>query len=186
MTRSGSECDTNANVAAGQSGAMLRSLRDLKDPAVRFMLDYWNGKRGPRKMPSPDELDPVEFARHMPNLQLIEVHYDPLDFSYRLLGESVADVHGGNYRGNKVRDLDRLSEGFGTMMFELFQLVALRGRPYAAGGTLESLGKGYTEFEGVYMPLSFDGERTDRILCASSYRIVPESERIARELAGER
>jgi hypothetical protein len=31
------------------------------------------------------------------------------------------------------------------------------------------------------MPLSFDGARTDRILCASSYRIVPESERLAGE-----
>lgn len=183
MAQDPNECRSNANVAAGQGGAKLCKLSSLKDPVVRFMLDYWNGKRGERRMPSPDDIDPVEFARHMPSLQLIQVDHDPLEFSYRLLGESVSEVHGGRYRGNKVKDLDEVSAGFGSMMFELFKLVALDRRPYGASGSLDSLGKGYAEFEGVYMPLSFSGERTDRILCASAYRLVLESERIARDLA---
>lgn len=172
--------DENANVAAGQGGARLIRLKDLKDPIVLFVLDYWRTKRGERAMPAPGDVDPVELAPHLPNLQLIQVDYDPFDLTYRLLGGAVVDVHGGNYRARKVKDLDELSPNFGSMMFELFKLVALQRRPYAAGGTLDAMGKGYTEFEGCYMPLSSDGERTDRILCVSSYRIVPESERIAR------
>lgn len=181
MTDSDNECKSDAHVVAGHTGARMRRLSELSDPLVRSMLDYWNAKRGDRTMPSPNDIDPVDFPRYLPNVQLIQVDHDPLDFSYRLLGEQVSEIHGGNYRGRKVKDLDQVSEGFGRMMFELFELVALRKRPFAAGGTLESLGKGYTEFEGVYMPLSFDGARTDRILCASSYRIVPESERLAGE-----
>jgi hypothetical protein len=170
--------DTNLNAAAGQSGARMKRIKDLRDPIVLFMLDYWKAKRGERRMPHPDDIDPVEFARYMPNLQLIQVDHDPFELSYRLLGEAVSNVHGGNYRSRKVKDLDQLSPKFGSMMYELFKFVALERRPYAAGGTLDAMGKGYTEFEGVYMPLSFDDERTDRILCASSYRIVAENERI--------
>lgn len=173
--------DPNLNVAAGQGEARMKRIKDLRDPTVLFMLDYWRAKRGTRRMPHPDAVDPVDFARYLPNLQLIQVDHDPFDLSYRLLGGVVSDVHGGNYKARKVRDLDDLSPKFGSMMFELFRFVALERRPYAAGGMLDAMGKGATEFEGVYMPLSFDDERTDRILCCSSYRVLLESERIARE-----
>ena len=165
------ECDPRLNEAAGHNEATLIRLKDLTDPVVLFMLDYWKTKKGDRVMPSPDDMNPVDFARLMPHLQMIQVHWDPFDLSYRLLGEEIADVHGGNYRGRRVLDLNEVSDSFGSMMFELFRMVALDKRAYAAGGTLASLGRGYTRFQGVYMPLSFDGERTDRLVCCSSYEI---------------
>ncbi len=168
------ECNPRMNEAAGQDGANLIRLKDLTDPVVLSMLGYWNEKRAGRLMPSPDDMNPVDFARLMPHLQMIQVDWEPFDLTYRLLGEEISDVHGGNYRGRKVRDLDAVSDGFGSMMFELFRMVAIDRRPYAAGGTLASLGRGHTGFQGVYMPLSFDGERTDRIVCCSSYEVRAE------------
>jgi len=168
------ECDPRMNEAAGQGAATLIRLKDLSDPIVLFMLDYWKKKRGERRMPSPDDMNPADFARFMPHLQMIQVDWEPFDLTYRLLGGEISDVHGGNYAGRKVRDLDEVSDGFGSMMYELFRMVALDCRPYAAGGTLASLGRGYTRFQGVYMPLSFNGERSDRIVCCSSYEVRAE------------
>lgn len=165
------DCAPRPNEAARQEGANLIRLRDLTDPVVLFMLNYWKEKRGDRAMPAPADMNPVDFARFMPHLQMIQVSWEPFDLEYRLLGEEIAGVHGGNYAGRKVLELNEVSEGFGTMMFELFRAVAIDKRPYAAGGTLASLGRGYTGFHGVYMPLSADGEKVSRIICCSSYEV---------------
>ncbi|MEP2829379.1 PAS domain-containing protein [Parvibaculum sp.] len=165
------DCNPKLNEAAHQEGANLVRLKDLTDPIVLFMFDYWKEKRGSRLMPSPNDMNPVDFARLMPHLQMVQVDWEPFDLSYRLLGEEIAGVHGGNYSGRAVLELNAVSDGFGTMMFELFRAVATDRRPYAAGGTLASLGRGYTGFQGVYMPLCADGEKVNRIICCSSYEV---------------
>lgn len=165
------DCSPDPAEAAHQEGAHLIRLKDLTDPVVLFMLNYWTEKRGERLMPAPTDMNPVDFARIMPHLQMIQVSWDPFDLEYRLLGEEIAGVHGGNYAGRRVLDLNEVSHGFGTMMFELFRLVAMERRPFAAGGTLASLGRGHTGFQGLYMPLSADGERANRIICCSSYEV---------------
>ena len=38
------------------------------------------------------------------------------------------------------------------------------------------------KFQAAYMPLSYDGERTDRIVTVTSYRRVPVTERFRDEL----
>lgn len=164
-------------IGSGRVG--LRPLRSLRNPAVTGMLGYWRGKRGERSMPSPDDIDPVEFARYLPNLQLIQVDHDPLDFSYRLLGECVAEAFGGNRKGFRVRDLDSLRPGFGSMVFELFSAIVAQRRPFGVAGVTPSLEGKDVQFESVHMPLSFDGERVDRILCASSYRTLSLRETLA-------
>lgn len=169
--------DTNKfTKGAGQQGAHLIGLKTLKDPVVLAVFDYWKEKRGDRLMPSPDELRPSDFARYLPHLQMIEVHWEPeFDLTYRILGEDVAEVHGGPFRGLKVRDLNETNAGLGSMMFELFRAVAEHKRPYAAGGFLNAKSGEKVPFEGLYMPLSFDDERTDRIFCCSSYGLTERS-----------
>lgn len=69
------DCSPNPNEAAHQEGANLVRLRDLTDPVVLFMLSYWKEKRGDRLMPSPSDMNPVDFARIMPHLQMIQVSW---------------------------------------------------------------------------------------------------------------
>lgn len=161
---------------AGQDGARLIGLKSLKDPVVLAVFDYWKEKRGDRLMPSPDDLRPSEFARYLPHLQIVEVHWEPeFDLIYRILGEDIAEVHGGPFRGLKVRALNETNPGLGSMMFELFRAVAEHKRPYAAGGVLNSRSGEKVPFEGLYMPLSHDDTRTNRIFCCSSYNLTERS-----------
>lgn len=174
----------------GPGRADLRRLSELSDPVVTSMLDYWKSKRLGKPMPGPDDLNPAEFARYMPNLQLIQVEHQPLDFTYRILGGSMAASFGGNHRGSKVRDLNALRPGLGNLLFELFRLVVERRRPFGVGGMLVSLEGRNVEFEGVHMPLSANGDRVDRILSASSHRQAKsqpsEARAIIREIVHER
>ncbi len=169
--------------AAGASGAGFRKLRDLSDPMVLEILNYWYRKRADRLMPCPQDMDPVDFARHMPNLMMIQVDHAPFKLTYRLIGEEVAASHGANYRGRSVLDVDKERPNLGSVLQEVYKIVALRRRPIGAGGNMEFLGRGHLAFEAAYMPLSFTGERTDRIFTVTAYREISASERLATEIA---
>lgn len=154
---------------AGLQTAGMLGLKSLSDPMVVAMLDYWKSKRNGRAMPRPADLNPAEFARYMPNIMMLQVHRDPFDLTYRLLGEEVIKVHGFNLRGKSVHDANDLRPHFGTMLFALYKHVADQCRPFGVGGTMEFIGRGYMSFQGVYMPLSEEGERTDRIITCTAY-----------------
>lgn len=168
---------------AGVERAGLRKLRDLSDPMVLEILNYWYAKRGDRRMPTPADIDPIDFARYMPNLMMLQVEYEPFRLTYRLIGEKVAHTHGANYRGRSVLDIDEEAPKFGTLLFELYKAVAELRRPVGVGGELKFAGTGLMNFEAVYMPLSEKGERTDRIFTVTSYVEVSLEQRLTSEMA---
>jgi len=169
--------------ASGASKAGLIKLRDLTDPTVLEVLNYWYAKRGDRRMPSPDDINPADLRRALPNTMMLQVDHDPFDISYRLIGEHIIDAHGHNFRGQSVREVDEKKPKLGSLLFELFKSVAEMRRPVGSGGEVEFSGGGYMKFEAAYMPLSFDGERTDRIFTVTCYRQIPFAERFRDDLA---
>lgn len=158
---------------ADAHGIAFRRLRDLQEPLCREMLDYWNEVRGDRAMPRPEEMDPVKFARHMPYLLMVQVNWDPFDLTYRLLGGDLVNAHGCNYRGRRVLDSPSHTGRFNEVLFSFYRFVAEAKRPYAVCGTMEYAARGPVSTEAVYLPLSLDGRRADRILGAVISRPLP-------------
>ncbi|MFN4355887.1 PAS domain-containing protein [Parvibaculum sp.] len=156
-------------------GIAFRRLKDLREPLCIDMLAYWNELRGECVMPRPDEIDPVRFARHMPNLLVVQIDWEPFDVSYRLLGGDFVDAHGTNYRGQRVIESHTHTGRFNEVLFEFYRFVAEGQRPYAVAGTMEYTARGRVEVEAVYLPLTVGGERTDRILGAAVSRALPKS-----------
>lgn len=155
---------------ADAHGIRFRRLKELEEPLCRDMLSYWNEVRGNRLMPRPDEIDPVRFARYMPNLLMVQVNWQPFDLTYRLLGDDVVTAHGRNFRGRRVLDSPSHTGRFSEVLFSFYRFVAEQRRPYGVAGTMEYTARGAVSVEAVYLPLSLDGERTDRILGASVSR----------------
>lgn len=174
---------TNLIAAAGTERSGLRKLRDLTDPTVLQVLNYWYAQRGSRRMPTPSDINPVDLPKALRHLMMLQVDYDPFQISYRLIGEHIAESHGANFRGLSVLDINATRPHLGTLLFELFKAVAELRRPVGAGGKVEFPGGGYMNFEAAYMPLSMDGERTDRILTATAYRPISAAERFSDEFA---
>jgi len=171
---------------ADAGGAGLRKLRDLSDPVVLEVLNYWYDRRGERRMPRPRDIDPIDFARHLPNLMMIQVDHDPFNLTYRLIGEEVTHVHGKNHRGRPVRAVDETRPHLGSLLHELYKAVALLRRPVGVGGSMEFPGRGHMNFEAAYMPLSEEGERTDRIFTVTSYHPIAVKERFDVAACGAR
>ncbi|ABS62699.1 protein of unknown function DUF1457 [Parvibaculum lavamentivorans DS-1] len=158
---------------ADAHGIAFRRLKELREPLCRDMLAYWNEIREGRSMPRPDEIDPVRFARYMPNLLMVQVNWQPFDLTYRLLGGEVVNAHGANFRGRRVLDSPSHTGRFNEVLFAFYKFVAGEKRPYAVCGTMEYVAKGPVEVEAVYLPLSLDGSCTDRILGAVVSRPLP-------------
>ena len=154
-------------------GIAFRRLKEMQEPLCRDMLAYWNELRGHRAMPRPDELDPVRFARHMPNLLMVQVNWEPFDLTYRLLGGDVVNAHGANFRGRRVLDSQSHTGRFNEVLYSFYKFVAEEERPYAVAGTMEYVARGFVNVEAVYLPFSLDGRRTDRILGATVSSAVP-------------
>ena len=157
-------------------GVSFIRLKELKASVCLEMLNYWNAKRGDRLMPSPDDLRPAEFARIMPHLILLQVDHDPFDLSYRLFGEQVAISFGVNSGGRRVLDAYPERPNLCRELFRFYSYIAMERRPFAAAGTMEIADGKTVGTEGVYMPLSRDGKRTDRILgCSVKHQDIPAS-----------
>lgn len=165
--------DAEVFAEADAHGIDFRRLKELRQPLCRDMLAYWNEVRGTRVMPRPDEIDPVRFARHMPNLLVVQIDWDPFDLTYRLIGGDVVDAHGANFRGRRVLESPSHTGRFSEVLFHFYKFVAEQQRPYAVAGTMEYTARGRVSVEAVYLPLSLDGGRADRILGAAISTELP-------------
>lgn len=160
---------TREEIIDAARATMTRFIRlsDLGDPMTTFMLRYWSDKKGDRLMPSPADMNFVEFARHAPKIFLVQVNHDPFDLYFRLVGEDVIASFGFNPKNRPLLSIDAELPGVGTLLHEFFKWITLERRPVGAGGTQELFDKSYNNYEAVYLPLSEDGERVDRILAAT-------------------
>jgi hypothetical protein len=61
-------------------------------PAVlAFVRDYWQAKRGSRAMPGRNDISPAQLKLQLPQILLVDVVGDGVDFRYRLVGSRLRD-----------------------------------------------------------------------------------------------
>lgn len=109
------------------------------DPEDLFgqALSYWASKRTGDSVPPYVSLDPSEIPKLLPYIILINVHHDPLDFSYGLTGGAVRNLMPENRRGQVWSNLP--GKGVGSGVWENMRQVVESGMaaefkvPYAGG-----------------------------------------------------
>src|SRR5512142_3263795 len=73
-------------------------------PALAFLKDYWDAKRGQRTMPSRADINPAEMKKHIRAVVLVEALPDYADFRYRMIGSDVTEHMLGDATGKTVRE----------------------------------------------------------------------------------
>ena len=71
-------------------------------PDILTVLDYWDGKRRGRHMPSREDIDPTELVKFLPYISIIDVVEDARRFVYRLVGTMEVEVRGYDPTGKSV------------------------------------------------------------------------------------
>jgi hypothetical protein len=135
---------------------------DIAHPKLRQLYDYWDRKRGGRKMPSRADLDPLEMTFVIGNIILVDViDGSPPRFRIRLHGTNLSQRVGFELTGKMLDELP-VAE-FRELAQESFTRVVSSAEP--RHGRADRLIDGrQARYEVVVMPLSSDGASVDRLI----------------------
>ncbi len=154
------------NESSGNAAVPFRStplpLATLDRADAKFVYDYWSRKRGDRRMPARADIDPLEIKSVLPQVVLIDVQRQPLDFRFRLAGTRSYDIFGFDLTGRSVREIEPRdwSEG----IWKSFSELARTGEPQHVRLDFCTT-EGYARsFSVLRLPLGDDGITVDRIL----------------------
>ena len=107
--------------------------RDIPDPRLRGLLDYWESRRGEREMPLRRDIDVLDLGPWLGNLMLIEVLEGGRDFRYRVYGSMLAQYYGRDLTGKttdvvrpEARDLVR--QEYRAVLVDRQPVLVLRDR----------------------------------------------------------
>lgn len=143
-------------------------VADIADPTLQEAYQYWAKVRGDVWAPSWNEIDlmalPVSLV---PNVTVVDVVYNPLDFVYRFFGTGAVRVHKGEYTGKSITELP--PPEYAEILIQQNKLVQKTRKP--CGFVVEApIGiRSLVWFEVIRMPLSDNGEQVDGIMSCIRY-----------------
>lgn len=135
----------------------------MSHPDTKAIYDYWNRKRGARRMPCRADIDPAEISAHLlPFLSLIEVVADDRRYVYRLMGTAEVQVRGFDPTGKSVYE-GFLAPDVADAISRYNKVVATRA-PHLDPVPFKVDGAHYLTNETIFLPLSDDGSSVNKIL----------------------
>jgi len=146
-------------------------LAGTDEAGFRLLIDYWQGKRRDGRLPGRTAIEPAELKRVLPQLLLIDVEREPLDFRYRLAGTLTYDIFGFDLTGKRVRDIPPPNWGE-TVWRSLATLVETRQPQYVRLDFTTEEGN-VRSYRVLRLPLAEDGVTVDCVLVMGDYGLHP-------------
>jgi hypothetical protein len=147
----------------------------LSQKEPRAAYDYWLRKRGDRAMPQPRDIDPTEIGPLLPAVTLVGVLDEtPPDYFFRIAGELLKLATGFQCMGHRLSELKDRHGVWYERCVERFDAVCAEKAPKANTSILTGLGRSFYTLEIVWLPLSQDGNRVDRIFSCIGLVQCPE------------
>jgi len=122
-------------------------------------LHYWEQLRRGRLLPSRVDIEPLDIASLLPQVYLVDITYDPLDFRYRLIGTKIVEHSLADYTGRSLRDLPEQSPP--SEIWALFNQAIEERRPVCTRIPYLHIPGRFVE--KLAAPLSSDGGRVDML-----------------------
>lgn len=145
---------------------MAVTLSAIESPILRRFFEYYLEKRGDRPFPARADLDPVDFPYALGDITLVDVHHNPLNFSFRLDGSRHVERFGFDLTG---RSLDEFPyPEMRQAIFDSYRDVVEKREARRDFRELESAGRWF-RYETLLLPLSSDGTTIDMIVSAISF-----------------
>ncbi len=122
-------------------------------------LRYWEERRRDRCLPSRADIDPLDIPALLPQVFLVDVSQEPLEFRYRLVGTQIVRHSAADYTGRSLQDLPEQCPP--SRIWSVFQRVVEERRPFSAEVPYIHIpGK---SVEMLAAPLSDDGATVNMI-----------------------
>jgi hypothetical protein len=139
-------------------------------PALAFLKDYWDSKRGARAMPSRADISPAEMKQHIRAIVLVDALPDFADFRYRMIGGDVTEHMLGDATGKTLREaFTRYGATATEGAVAGYAHVARNKVVMRLHGSAAWLNQPHLDFDSLHLPLSDDGETVNMILSAVAF-----------------
>jgi hypothetical protein len=135
----------------------------IADARLRRLHDYWTAKRGARRMPSRDDIDPVDFAYILGQVTLVDVHENPRRYRWRLVGTWWLEKFGVEGTGMWADEWPFPDQR--AAVLRAYDLVASAGHPLVFDRSVWLDGR-LLVVETLFLPLSENGEDVSMIVVA--------------------
>lgn len=137
------------------------------DPILAAAYEYWQGKRGERRMPRRGDIEPSEIVPLLPNLLIIEVLGGGKRQRYRLVGTAIVEAFGVEFTG---KYLDQVFSGEHLRSHvENYRIIARAKCPLLLSRRYHSPIGGELICHRLIMPLSEDDRAVNQMLVAMSF-----------------
>lgn len=134
---------------------------------LTFIRNYWDKKRGARRMPSRMDIMPWDMKAHVPHVLLADVIDGGKDFRYRLVGTQLQNYFSDNPTGKLMSEA---LSAFGTDAIErtikTYATVATGKKPLRIRGAGAIYAQSAKFFDALLTPLSDDGQNVNIIFGA--------------------
>ncbi len=144
--------------------------KELQNPVLAFLRNYWEKKRADRAMPSRADIKPAEMKEYLGWIVLIDAlpAYD--DFRFRMIGTRVSQYFLADATGQTMRAaLAPLGDGVVSSVIATHKKTARDKVVVRAYGGAGWLGHSFLDFDAIYLPLSDDGAHVNMILSAFTF-----------------
>lgn len=145
------------------------SALDCQSPILISALAYWRGLLNTRTMPAPADIDALEVPRAvLPHVGLVDVEYEPEKrFRWRLIGTAITTTLQRDISGRYWSEL--YGEDEFCPFYPPLNTILQSRAPLRFTGRAHVAGREMFDGEHLYMPLSSDGERVDRLIGATEF-----------------
>lgn len=124
------------------------------DNALKRLFHYWTERRGAKRYPSRDDIDPLDFGYALGRVSLVDVLEGPRRYRYRLVSTSLTALLGYEMTG---KFLDQIPETEMRAYTErLYATAVERGVPLFFRDEA-AIDRRYWKHEALILPLSSDG-----------------------------
>jgi hypothetical protein len=149
----------------------MTDFRDsIEHPDLRVLYDYWDERRQGRRWPARGDINPVDLKFALGNMSLIDVSADPLHFTFRLVGTSLAHRLGTDFTGKTVDDIP--DPAYRSEVYAAYKEIVDSGKPSVVQGE-RLFDKMPHRFEILRLPLSENGISVTMILICALYFGTP-------------
>lgn len=152
--------EDEARICPNERIRMLKlSLRSEVNIAV---LTYWQNMRDQDGLARKSTLDPAELTPCLPHLILMDVQHDPMDFRYRLIGETARYHLQPDLKGKWFSQIPYKAAP--SRIHSAFSKVVCSRLPRSTRVPYVGPHSSFTEIEDLILPLASDAGTIDFLL----------------------
>lgn len=154
----------------------LGEILYLAEPTGRSEMiaqvrQHWEALRNGRRFPARGEIDPTAIYNALPYVTVLQYQHEPYRIQFRLVGNEVGRLYGGNVHGKFIDDMDWNPQDMADTN-HIYDRLYREAQPLFGLSYTDFQAKADRVFEWAAFPLSDDGERVTHAISIDDYTMV--------------